>query len=170
MALLARLIMIAMLGVLLLFLFGVTLIILIEGDHSALFDLVDLDEDLPNPSGFAAALGLFVMAMVLASLARAFWAVHRIMQNAVQSDFIKLADQLKICAISLIAFWVFIQVLLGPVSYALVWHIPHDVRPAIDYFPLDIEAIYLVLSLPLFVTAEALRRAADIEEENSQFL
>ncbi|MGB0902847.1 hypothetical protein [Halocynthiibacter sp.] len=170
MAIFARLIMIVVLTLLLIILLLTGFLILVDEDYSALYDLVDLDEDLPAAGLHAGVFGLVVMTLTIACLMRAFWAVHRIMQRSVQSDFLKLADHLRICAFAVIAFWVGIQFLLGPVSFALVAHIPADIRPPVDYFPFEMEAIYLVLALPLLVTASSLRRAAEIEEENSQFL
>lgn len=170
MALLARLIMIIVIGLLLFVVFGVSAMIWFENDYSGLFDLVDLDEDLPAATNAAVYATIATMLAIIACLARAFWAVHQILKRPVQSDFLKLADQLRICAFALIAFWGAIQILLGPVSYMLIAHIPTDIRPSVDYFPFELEAIYLILALPLLATATALRRAAEIEEENSQFL
>ncbi len=170
MALFARVVMIIVLALLVTLLVLTAFLVFVADDFSALFDLVDLDEDLPAPSLIVGGIGLLVMTCTIVCLARAFWAIHRIMQRAVQDDFLKLAYQLRVCAFSIIAFWGFIQILLGPVSYLLIAHIPADIRPSVDYFPFELEAIYLVLALPLLVTASALRRAAEIEEENSQFL
>lgn len=170
MALIARLIMITVIGLLLFVVLGVSAMVWLENDYSGLFDLVDLDEDLPATTMGPTLATIATMVLIVACLTRAFWAVHQILKRPVQSDFLKLSHQLRICAFSLIAFWGAIQILLGPVSYLLIAHIPADIRPSVDYFPFELEAIYLILALPLLVTASALRRAADIEEENSQFL
>ncbi|WP_039018164.1 hypothetical protein [Halocynthiibacter namhaensis] len=170
MALAARIIMVCSLAMMVLLVLVIAGLIVFAQDHTPMFDMVGLPEGLPGPKPWASAFMIVTLLSALACLGRGYWAIHQILKRSVQRDFLLLSKHLKSCAIAIVCFWGMIQVLLWPGSYAMIYHLPDDIRPTLEYFPLDLELVYLILSLPLFVTATALRRAAEIEEENSQFL
>lgn len=149
-------------------LLGVTVSVLL-GDPAPLFDILGLPLEIAPPP-LVVLIGAFVLFAVLAlCLLSALWAMHRVLSAARQRDFDGLTGALRTAGRGLIGFWGCFAVLSYAYPFAMVWNVPQSERPVIEWFPIDLDAIILVIGIVLIALAGAFRQAAEIERENKEF-
>jgi len=141
-----------------------------KGNLAPVYLMVDLPADLPVAQHWAIGVTGMFFTFGLAALGLIFWTAHRMMAQAARANFLYLATHLKWCAWALICFWVSYALVMGALPRVLLASLPLKVWPPLDWFPIDPEITFLIIAFPLLAISRALKRAAVIEEENSQFL
>jgi Na+/proline symporter len=169
MALIARLLMAAT-SLLMLFYVVSLLYATAVGDYVEIWDLVDLDPQpfAPHPVGTALALG-FVMVF-LCGILLTFWQAHLLFRAARQHLFRLLSRGLRRCGYGLAMMWFALYAFVNAVPLAMFMGrvAPSDLE--IEWAPVSIETVFLVLAVVMAAIAANLDRAAEIEDENNQFL
>lgn len=152
--------------------FGVGVIVIATalGHYGAFYDVFDLPGDLPPPSGGMVVLtcGMIVLALVL--LGGAFLSFSRLLRAADAADFNALGRWLGQGGGYLIAFWVVLTVISRVMPFPMMSGIAPEDQPEVDWIPLDLDLILLVLGIVMLGVSGTMRKAAAIEQENSEFL
>ncbi len=142
----------------------------IVGDTELIWDFMDQPVDLPKPPLWASLVALSVSIVTMAALGSAFWSIHRILQNEKSPSFKGMAFHLRRCAQGLLGFWLGLFLLTSTVPAMMLTETPRSLWPELEFVPIDIEIVFLVLSVALLAVSRELDRAHDIEDENKQFL
>jgi hypothetical protein len=140
------------------------------GNSHPIYELIGLPTDLPPAKSWAVAIAGVLFLFGSIALGSLFWSAHKILLRKNATNFLDLAKFLNRCAWSLVAFWIAYALILAALPVVLLYSISLENWPPLEWFVLDPEIAFLVIAFPLFSIASALRRAALIEEENSQFL
>ncbi len=140
------------------------------GDPVPMLDLVDLPLDLSNPPGWSFVTGAAFVLFAIASLGAAYWQLHRVLQRASANEFAALADHLRQCGRALMWFWVAFSLISRVQPFLMLWNVPLADQPEVEWFPLDLDIIFLVLAVALWSVAGTMRQAAVIDDENRHFL
>lgn len=162
----------AMLACWLFLAFGVGVIVIATalGHYEAFYDIFDLPLGMTPPATAWIALASALIIVSLLLLGVAFLSFSQVLLAAERADFDKLGIWMGRGGVYLIAFWAVYQIVSRIMPFPLVAALPFDQRPEIEWVPLDLDVILLVLGFVLWSVAGTMRKAAEIAHENSQFL
>ncbi len=142
----------------------------IFGLHNDLWMVFDLPAQ-PEPPSLALHLaGLGFSLIYLGGLGVAFGALGRIIAGGAGQDFRLLARRLRRLSLGLIGFWVGYNLIGGLVPWMLSRYLADTKGLELEWDPLDIDVVFLVIAVAIFAISGSLRRAWEAEEENRLFL
>lgn len=146
------------------------LIAAVAGDPAEIWDLADFEPQpfAPHPLGTALALG-FVLVF-LGGLLLTFWQAHLLFRAAQQHLFRALSRGLRLCGYGLAMMWIALYAFTNVVPLAMFMGRVAPTDLEIEWAPVSIETVFLVLAVVMAALAANLDRAAEIEDENNQFL
>lgn len=169
MALIARILMLVT-GALLVFYVCMVFVLAGIGEYSEVWDLADFDPQpfAPHPVGLGVA---FVFAfLALTGVIMTFWQAHLLLKAGRRHLFLDLERGLRRCGYGLGMMWIGMYFFMNIVPLTMSMGQVSEQEMDVQWAPFEIESCFLVLAVVMIALAGNLRRAAEIEEENSQFL
>lgn len=142
----------------------------LAGEAGPMLDMVDLPEDTPHPPGWALVFGSGLVGLTITLLGVGYWQFHRVLQMSSRIEFSALARHLGYAGRALLGFWLCFATIERVLPFALTWNMAPGTRPEIDWLPVDLDLILVVLAVTLWSMAGVMARAAVIDDENRHFL
>ncbi|GAA6197363.1 MULTISPECIES: hypothetical protein [Pseudophaeobacter] len=140
------------------------------GNYDEIWELADFPPQDFAPSSIGIALGLFFAVVVVGGLLMTFWQSHLLLKLGRTHLFRALAHRLRLCGVGLTLMWVGLYAFMNLVPLTLsMGRVAPDLMD-IEWSPFEIETVFLVLAAVMVALSETLTRAAEIEDENNQFL
>lgn len=169
MALVARILM-AVTGALMLAYMVMICSLVIIGEYAEVWDLADFPPQEFPPSSLGIALGLFFAGVFLAGILTTFWQSHLLLKLGREHLFRALARRLRLCGGGLAMMWVGLYAFMNVVPLAMSMGRVAPEHMETQWAPFEIDTVFLVLAVVMVALSETLTRAAEIEDENNQFL
>lgn len=169
MALVARILMAATGGLMLVYMamiFGLVII----GDYDEIWDLADFPPQDFAPATLGIALGLFFSTVFLCGILTTFWQAHLLLKLGRTHMFRALARGLRFCGAGLAMMWTALYAFMNVVPLAMSMGRVAPELMEVQWAPFEIDTVFLVLAVVMVALSGTLTRAAEIEDENNQFL
>ncbi len=144
--------------------------LVIIGDYSEIWDLADFPPQDFAPSALGIVLGLFFAAVFVGGVLTTFWQSHLLLKLGRDHLFRALAHRLRLCGGGLAMMWLGLYAFMNVVPLAMSMGRVAPEFMEIQWAPFEIETVFLVLAVVMAALSETLTRAAEIEDENNQFL
>lgn len=140
------------------------------GEHEELWDLADFDPQPFAPAPLGLVLALVFAVIFLLGILLTFWQAHLLLKLGRAHMFRALATGLRRSGIGLGMMWLGLYAFMNVVPITMAdGRIPME-EMDISWLPFEIESVFLVLATVMVALADVLIRAAEIEDENNQFL
>ncbi len=169
MALIARLLMVVT-GSLMSVYVATVIVMTALGEYSEIWDLADFDPQPFAPAPLGMALALVFAFVFLSGILLTFWQAHLLLRQGKALMFRELAAGLRRSGMGLAMMWLGLYAFMNVVPITMAaGRIPLD-QMDISWLPFEIETVFLVLAAVMVALADVLVHAAEIEDENKQFL
>lgn len=140
------------------------------GDHTDLRETFDLPNQDTDPALWVVIIGIACSALTLFSLALAYWSLHKILKGGRGQDFRRLGKNMRHSAFGLLGFWLGYNLLSALIPWLFSFTIPRPTDYQLDWDPLDVDIVFVILAITLLAISQTLERAWAAEEENKHFL
>lgn len=141
------------------------------GDTSLIFDLYDIEGSYPL-TGLQIMAGMIMIGLTVLGIILVFLAANRFLKLIHRRGFFGdgIAHALYRLGQSMIVFWV--GMILGEdfLPPILTANLPSDLRQEFEWIPFDVNIIIVLMGFVLILTADALRQAREIDQDNKQFI
>jgi len=144
--------------------------LVIIGDYDEIWDLADFPPQDFAPAVLGIVLGLFFAVVFVGGILITFWQSHLLLKLGRDHLFRALAHRLRLCGGGLAMMWLGLYAFMNVVPLAMSMGRVAPELMEIQWAPFEIETVFLVLAVVMMALSETLTRAAEIEDENNQFL
>ncbi len=140
------------------------------GLHNEVWETFGLPQQVGSPPMWKLLVGTGATIATLASLILAYASLWTILSGGTNQDFRLLAKSLRYLAFGLFGFWFGYNILVVGAVIMFAQGVGFQENMSIEIDPLDIEIVFLIISIVVFAVSKTLQRAWEAEEENQQFL
>ena len=140
------------------------------GLHNLLWEEFEIPQQVGSPPVWQMIVGIVITIATISCLVVAFRSLWRILDGGAKQDFRKLAKLLKHLSFGLFGFWLGYNIYVFGIPLMLIMGLEAKQGAQITFDPLNIEVIFLIISISIYAVSQTLQRAWEAEEENQQFL
>ncbi len=140
-------------------------------DRGLLADQLDFDFD-QQPETWQLVVGFALDLLHLASMAAVFWSVHCFFIHFSRDQFFDQVTTTTIYRLGWSLFFVWFSIFFSDLMHLILIDPPETGErvSAIDFLPIDTEAIFLFLGLVFVAMAIILDEARQVDEENKEIV
>ncbi len=135
-----------------------------------LWEFLDLPHSSQPPLSIALIAGIILSVFTVYSLSFSYWSIEKILHGGYLQNFTTISVLIRNTSIGLIGFWLGYNLLSIFLPILVTMHLPDINKRHLEWDPLDIDIVLLILAIALHAISQALKRAGEIEQENNHFL